>query len=74
VDEQFKTEQDTPTIGLLLCKSRNRIIAEYALQDNSKPIGIAEYQLAQALPSDLEDRLPSIEKIERELQRDLKDE
>ena len=74
VDEQFKTEQDTPTIGLLLCKSRNRIIAEYALRDNSKPIGIAEYQLAQALPSDLEDKLPSIERIERELQRDLKNE
>ena len=74
VDEQFKTEQDTPTIGLLLCKSRNRIIAEYALRDNSKPIGIAEYQLAQALPSNLEDKLPSIERIERELQRDLKDE
>jgi predicted nuclease of restriction endonuclease-like (RecB) superfamily len=54
VDSQIKTKQDEPTIGLLLCKSRNKIVAEYALRDNSKPIGIAEYQLANALPKDLE--------------------
>jgi predicted nuclease of restriction endonuclease-like (RecB) superfamily len=70
VDEQLKTEQDAPSIGLLLCKSRNKIIAEYALRDNSKPIGVAEYQLAQALPADLEEQLPSIERIERELAND----
>jgi predicted nuclease of restriction endonuclease-like (RecB) superfamily len=70
VDDHFKTEHDAPSIGLLLCKSRNKIIAEYALRDNSKPIGIAEYQLAQALPPDLEDKLPSIERIEQELQND----
>lgn len=60
-----------PSIGLLLCKARNKIIAEYALRDNTKPIGIAEYQLAKALPEDLEDQLPSIEQIERELQADV---
>jgi Uncharacterized conserved protein len=70
VDDHFKTEHDAPSIGLLLCKNRNKIIAEYALRDNSKPIGIAEYQLAQALPPDLEDKLPSIERIEQELQSD----
>ena len=70
VDDHFKTEHDAPSIGLLLCKNRNKIIAEYALRDNSKPIGIAEYQLAQALPPDLEDKLPSIERIEQELQND----
>lgn len=70
VDSQIKTEQDQPTIGLLLCKSRNKIVAEYALRDNSKPIGIAEYQLDQALPADLEEQLPSIELIEKELQGD----
>lgn len=74
VDEQLKTEQDAPSIGLLLCKSRNKIIAEYALRDNSKPIGVAEYQLAQALPADLEEQLPSIERIERELANDWGDE
>ena len=67
VDSQIKEEHDNPTIGLLLCKSRNKIVAEYALRDSSKPIGIAEYQLEQALPKDLEDKLPSIESIEKEL-------
>lgn len=71
VDQKFKSEQDAPSIGLLLCKARNKIIAEYALRDNTKPIGIAEYQLAKALPEDLEDQLPSIEQIERELQSDV---
>lgn len=71
VDERLKSEQDAPTIGLLLCKNRNKLIAEYALRDNSKPIGIAEYQLAQTLPHDLEDKLPSIEKIERTLQQEF---
>lgn len=70
VDAQFKGEHDAPTIGLLLCKSRNKVIAEYALRDNSKPIGIAEYQLAQALPHDFEQQLPSIERIEQALQGD----
>ena len=63
----MKAEQDAPSIGLLLCKSRNKVVAEYALRDNNKPIGVAEYQLAQALPEDLEDKLPSIELIEKEV-------
>ncbi|MDP2177649.1 PDDEXK nuclease domain-containing protein [Methylicorpusculum sp.] len=74
VDEHFKTEQDAPTIGLLLCKSRNKIIAEYALRDNSKPIGVAEYQIAQSLPEDFADKLPSIERLEQELQSGWADE
>ena len=69
VDSQIKSDADAASIGLLLCKTRNKIVAEYALRDNSKPIGIAEYQLAQALPADLEDKLPSIEHIERGLCR-----
>jgi predicted nuclease of restriction endonuclease-like (RecB) superfamily len=67
VDAQVKAPEDAPTIGLLLCKSKNRIVAEYALRDTHKPMGIAEYQLAEALPKDLEANLPSIEQIEREL-------
>ncbi|MFZ5892560.1 MAG: PDDEXK nuclease domain-containing protein [Myxococcota bacterium] len=67
VDEQVKAPEDGPTIGLLLCKSKNRIVAEYALRDTNKPMGVAEYQLAEALPKDLEANLPSIEQIEREL-------
>ncbi len=71
IDRQIKHQQDNPTIGLLLCKTRNKIIAEYALNDNSKPIGVAEYQLSKALPADLEDKLPSIARIEEELAKDL---
>ena len=74
VDDHYKAEQDAPTIGLLLCKNRNKVIAEYALRDNSKPIGVSEYQLAQSLPPNLEDQLPSIERIEQELQGDWLDE
>jgi len=67
VDAQVKAPDDAPTIGLLLCKSKNRIVAEYALRDTNKPMGIAQYQLAEALPKDLAANLPSIEQIEREL-------
>lgn len=67
IDVQMKTDQDNPTIGLLLCKSKNRVVAEYSLRDSNKPIGVAEYQLLHSLPADLEDKLPSIEAIEREL-------
>ena len=55
------------SIGLLLCKSKNRVVAEYALRDSNKPIGVAEYQLIEALPAELQTSLPSIEQIEREL-------
>lgn len=67
VDAQVKAAEDNPTIGLLLCKQQNRVVAEYALRDLSKPIGVAEYQLVAALPQNLESSLPSIEQIEREL-------
>jgi predicted nuclease of restriction endonuclease-like (RecB) superfamily len=67
VDEQVKAPEDTPTIGLLLCKSKNEIVAEYALRDTNKPMGVAEYLLVESLPKELEANLPSIEQIEREL-------
>jgi predicted nuclease of restriction endonuclease-like (RecB) superfamily len=67
VDEQVKTPEDGPTIGLLLCKSKNHVVAEYALRDTNKPIGVAEYQLVESLPNDLATSLPSIEQLEREL-------
>lgn len=68
VDSQMKSEHDNPTIGLLLCKSRNKVVAEYALRDSSKPIGVAEYQLLEALPPDLQGNLPSIEALEKTLE------
>jgi len=68
VDSQLKHPSDQPSLGLLLCKSRDKVVAEYALRDMNKPIGVAEYQLVQALPKDLQTDLPRIEDIERELQ------
>jgi predicted nuclease of restriction endonuclease-like (RecB) superfamily len=68
VDDLFKSELDGSTIGLLLCKTQNRVVSEYALRDSNKPIGIAEYQLIEALPADLLTSLPTVEQIERELE------
>jgi len=71
VDAQVKAEDDKPTIGLLLCKQQNRLVAEYALSGIDKPIGVAEYQLLRDLPDALEQSLPSIADIEAELAGDL---
>lgn len=68
VDRQVKSEQDNPSIGLLLCKSKNKVVAEYALGDKTQPMGIAEYKLLESLPEPLQTNLPSIEQIERELE------
>lgn len=70
VDRQIKHEQDNPTIGLLLCKSKNKVVAEYALGDKNQPMGIAEYKMLESLPAELQTSLPSIEQIERELTGD----
>ena len=67
VDRQVKSEHDNATIGLLLCKSKNKVVAEYALGDKSQPMGVAEYKLLESLPPELQTSLPSIEQIEREL-------
>jgi predicted nuclease of restriction endonuclease-like (RecB) superfamily len=71
VDEQLKNEGDASTIGILLCKGKDKLVAEYALRDINKPIGVSEYQLTQALPDELKSSLPSIEEIETELAREL---
>lgn len=71
VDAQIKAEDDKPTIGLLLCKQQNRLVAEYALSGIDKPIGVAEYQLLRDLPETLGRNLPSIAEIEAELAGDL---
>ena len=71
VDAQIKAEDDKPTIGLLLCKQQNRLVAEYALSGIDKPIGVAEYQLLRDLPETLERNLPSIAEIEAELADEL---
>jgi len=67
VDEQLRQPGDQASIGILLCKHRDKLVAEYALSDINKPIGVSEYQLTQALPEMLKSSLPSIEQIEAEL-------
>lgn len=67
VDEKLRQNGDESTIGILLCKSKDKFVAEYALSDINKPIGISEYQLTQSLPEKLKGSLPSIEDIEEEL-------
>ncbi|MCK9183657.1 MAG: PDDEXK nuclease domain-containing protein [Fibrobacteraceae bacterium] len=67
VDAQIKASDDRPSIGLLLCKTKNKLVAEYALSGIDKPIGVAEYQLLRSLPKHLNTSLPSIEKLELEL-------
>jgi predicted nuclease of restriction endonuclease-like (RecB) superfamily len=73
IDAQVKAEDDQPTIGLLLCKEKNRLVAEYALRGVAKPMGVAEYQLLRQVPESLETTLPSIDQIEAELRPDLPD-
>lgn len=68
VDGILKKEQDNPSIGLLLCKSKNNVVAEYSLKDMSKPIGVSEYKITSSLPDNLEKQLPSIEDIQKRIQ------
>jgi predicted nuclease of restriction endonuclease-like (RecB) superfamily len=72
IDDLLRHEQDQPTIGLILCKTKNKVVAEYALRGMTKPIGVSEMQLLEALPENLKGSLPTIEELEAEL--NLKDE
>jgi predicted nuclease of restriction endonuclease-like (RecB) superfamily len=67
LDDLLRHPDDQPSIGLILCKSKNQIIVEYTLRDMRKPIGVAEYQLTQALPEHLQLSLPTIEELEAAL-------
>ena len=67
VDDLMRHPDDKPSIGLILCKTKNRIIAEYALRNMSVPMGISEFEHLEKLPVQLEGTLPTIEKIEAEL-------
>ena len=67
VDGILKKEQDNPSIGLLLCKSKNDLVAEYSLKDMSKPIGVSAYQITNCLPEELERQLPSVEDIQKRI-------
>jgi predicted nuclease of restriction endonuclease-like (RecB) superfamily len=69
VDSILRKAGENPTIGILLCKKKNKIDVEYALRDIRKPMGISEYKLTNAIPEDIKAQLPSIEEIEKELER-----
>jgi len=72
IDSQLKHPQDQTTIGLILCKHKDKVEAEYALRDIQKPIGISEYTLTQALPEQLKSQLPTVEEIEKQLENSEK--
>jgi predicted nuclease of restriction endonuclease-like (RecB) superfamily len=71
VDDLLSHEHDAPTIGLILCQTKDRIFAEYALRDVHKPIGLAEYEFTRALPQEFASSLPSIETLEAELTEEI---
>ena len=73
VDDLLRQPGDNPSIGLILCRSKVGVLAEYALRDMTKPIGLAEYKLTEALPKEIKTLLPTIEELEIELSKDLSD-
>lgn len=70
----MKSAQDNPTIGLLICRDKDNVMAQYALENISAPIGISEYQLSKLYPAELKSSIPSIEEIEREISRSIEKE
>jgi predicted nuclease of restriction endonuclease-like (RecB) superfamily len=73
VDTQLRKTGDNPTIGILLCKKKNKIDVEYALRDIQKPMGVSEYRLTDAIPENIKTLLPSVEEMEQELEKRQKD-
>jgi YhcG PDDEXK nuclease domain len=67
VDKLLRRSGDEPTIGLIICKSKDKTIVEYALNDMQKPIGVSTFQLKKKLPTELQDSLPTIEQLEIEV-------
>ena len=67
VDDMLKHEHDNPSIGILLCKERDKLTVEYALRDINKPIGVSEYRLSDFVPLEFADTLPSAEDIEKRI-------
>jgi hypothetical protein len=70
VDDLLRYKDDQPSIGIILCKEKNKIIVEYALRDTRKPIGVSGYKLIESLPKKLQGKLPSIQELEKELSKD----
>ena len=71
IDEQVKEVNDNPTIGLLLCRHKNNVVAEYTLRDMNKPMGVSEYRIKDYLPENLQNELPSIEELITIVKKDI---
>lgn len=71
IDNQLKTADDNTSIGIILCKSKDKLEVEYALQGMNKPIGVSEFTVTQALPAELKSTLPTVEEFENELNKDI---
>ena len=67
VNHQLNTEGDNPAIGLLICQEKDTVLAQYALESSSQPLGVSEYELSKVYPENFKSSLPSIEEIENEL-------
>ena len=67
INHQFKTDIDNPTIGLLICKDKDNVVAKYALESYKEPMGISEYQLSKIFPKDFKSSMPTIEELEKGL-------
>ncbi|MDD7047338.1 MAG: PDDEXK nuclease domain-containing protein [Prevotella sp.] len=67
INYQFKTDIDNPTIGLLICKEKDNVVAKYALESYKEPMGISEYQLSKLFPKDFKSSMPTIEELEKGL-------
>lgn len=72
-DEHLKQKDDEKSIGLILCKTKDGLVVEYALRDSSKPIGIAEYKINELLPANIRGELPSIEELEAEIEKEMEE-
>lgn len=69
IDDCLRLPEDNPSLGIILCKSKKKLTAEYALRDTTKPMGISEYRLTEAIPDKLKISLPTIEELEQELKK-----
>jgi hypothetical protein len=76
VDDLLRHPDDKPSIGIILCKAKNKVIAEYALRDLAKPVGISSYvtKLVESLPKELQGNLPSAKQLEAELEKSADEE
>ena len=68
VDDLFRHPDDKPFISTILCKSKNKVIVEYALRDTNKPVRVCPYRLTRALPEEIKSSLPSVEELERKME------